>query len=715
MAIIQTIRDKYAKLAGGLIVVALIGFVLMDLGKSSFSASTVAAKVNGEKIDIQDYINYGNSRIEQQKQQNQNQPLNPAQEEQVRDEAWSEMVADILFAGWKEKMGVVVTPAEFKDMFSGAHADQNIKQMFINPETKEYDMEQAVNQYNQLESTTNDTMKRTWAEYKANMMKVRWQSKAGSLIAASLYAPKDVLDAQYKLRNEIAQVEMVQLPLTMIGDDKVTVSEKEINDYIQANKDRFIAKIPLLEMDVVQIPIIASKADSTAFYHKMDSIKTAFTSATNPEEFASIVTGQNVVAQTYTKDVLASLPNKDELLNAAPGTVVGPFVVQGNNYGMARVMEKETLPDSIEVRHILINTKDNTGAQIRTKEEAQKLVDSLAAAIKAGANFDTLAANFSDDDGSKNNGGKYTFTAGQKSSLTKAFGDFAFSGAVGESKVVFVDQNYTGYHYVEILKRSSTTQAASKMVMLFQNLEISEDTKRGINNIANQFAVDASKGAGNFDKETQKLGLQKFPVMANPNSKLVGSLGVSGELIAWATDAKIGDVSPIVIMDNNYVIASLKGKSKKGEIAESTQLKKDVEQMLKNKKKAEMLLKEYNGKGDLNAIASGAGLTPVIVDTVTFNGANNPILNSEVKVLGYIFSKEGQVGKVSPGIAGRQGVYFVKINSKNPVTNTEPRNLVVERKAMTAYIANPYRYFVGAKTQDADIDDRRYKFINKGL
>ena len=53
MAVIQKIRDKYAKVAGGVIVVALIGFVLMDStsgGRSSlFGRDTSVGKINGKK------------------------------------------------------------------------------------------------------------------------------------------------------------------------------------------------------------------------------------------------------------------------------------------------------------------------------------------------------------------------------------------------------------------------------------------------------------------------------------------------------------------------------------------------------------------------------------------------------------------------------------------------------------------------------------------
>src|SRR5690606_4570106 len=104
--------------------------VLTDLGKSGFSNSTTVAKVDGEKIDVQDFLALSNERIEQQRAQSQGQPLTSVQEEQIKDEVWTQMLSNILFENWKEKMGVDVSAAEFKDMFSGIMPDPNVQRTF---------------------------------------------------------------------------------------------------------------------------------------------------------------------------------------------------------------------------------------------------------------------------------------------------------------------------------------------------------------------------------------------------------------------------------------------------------------------------------------------------------------------------------------------------------------------------------------------------------
>ena len=56
MSVIQKIRTKYAKLAGGIIALALVAFILMDAlssrTSSLFGNDTSVLKVDGEAVDV---------------------------------------------------------------------------------------------------------------------------------------------------------------------------------------------------------------------------------------------------------------------------------------------------------------------------------------------------------------------------------------------------------------------------------------------------------------------------------------------------------------------------------------------------------------------------------------------------------------------------------------------------------------------------------------
>src|SRR5690242_11211544 len=76
MSIIQTIRDKYARVAVIAVAVALIGFILIDYisgrGSSLFRGnSTTVGSVNGTKIDELDFERKVQAQEQSQQQQQQ--------------------------------------------------------------------------------------------------------------------------------------------------------------------------------------------------------------------------------------------------------------------------------------------------------------------------------------------------------------------------------------------------------------------------------------------------------------------------------------------------------------------------------------------------------------------------------------------------------------------------------------------------------------------
>jgi parvulin-like peptidyl-prolyl isomerase len=103
------------------------------------------------------------------------------------------------------------------------------------------------------------------------------------------------------------------------------------------------------------------------------------------------------------------------------------------------------------VRHILLMTQGKTDAE---KAEQKKKIEDLLARAKAGEDFAGLARQYSEDPGSKDNGGLYEdFPRGQ---MVKPFDDAAFSVPVGQlSGVVETD---FGYHILQVVDRKRETR-----------------------------------------------------------------------------------------------------------------------------------------------------------------------------------------------------------------------------------------------------------------
>ncbi|OOB80469.1 MAG: hypothetical protein BEN19_04780 [Epulopiscium sp. Nuni2H_MBin003] len=100
--------------------------------------------------------------------------------------------------------------------------------------------------------------------------------------------------------------------------------------------------------------------------------------------------------------------------------------------------------EQVTARHILIGTTDEMGIPLsdELKEEKLALANELLDRIKNGEDIGELAAQYSEDPGSKDNNGEYTFERGK---MVVEFENAAFDSAEGEIWPEPVETSY-GYH-----------------------------------------------------------------------------------------------------------------------------------------------------------------------------------------------------------------------------------------------------------------------------
>jgi len=117
-----------------------------------------------------------------------------------------------------------------------------------------------------------------------------------------------------------------------------------------------------------------------------------------------------------------------------------------------KAYQEETAGDkTASVRHILLLTQ---GKSDQEKAEVRKKIEDILVKAKAGEDFAALAKQFSEDPGSKDNGGLYeNFGRGQ---MVKPFEDAAFSVPVGQISGV-VETTY-GYHIIQVVDRKKETR-----------------------------------------------------------------------------------------------------------------------------------------------------------------------------------------------------------------------------------------------------------------
>ena len=132
-------------------------------------------------------------------------------------------------------------------------------------------------------------------------------------------------------------------------------------------------------------------------------------------------------------------------------------------------------PEMVRASHILIGTRDSSGADLPADKKAQKrkLAEDLQKRAKAGEDFAKLAKENSEDPGSKDKGGEYTFPRGQ---MVPEFEAAAFSLATNQVSDIVTTQY--GYHII----KSSEKIPAKKSDFA----KVSGDIRDGLKQIAVQ-------------------------------------------------------------------------------------------------------------------------------------------------------------------------------------------------------------------------------------
>lgn len=127
-------------------------------------------------------------------------------------------------------------------------------------------------------------------------------------------------------------------------------------------------------------------------------------------------------------------------------------------------------PEQVRASHILIGTRDpNTNTELteEQKKAKRKIADDLLKRARGGEDFAKLAKEFSDDPGSKDNGGEYTFPRGQ---MVPEFEAAAFS--LGTNQISDVIGTQFGYHIIKLSEKIPARKVELD--------KISEDLKEGL-------------------------------------------------------------------------------------------------------------------------------------------------------------------------------------------------------------------------------------------
>ncbi|ANE51777.1 peptidylprolyl isomerase [Flavisolibacter tropicus] len=708
MSVIQQIRDKYARWAVVAIAVSLLGFIMMDAfsGRSGFGRnSTTIGKINGKKIDFLDFDRKVKSQEEMYKQQGYD--MGEAGRQQVLESVWEGEISQQLMQDQFDELGMTIGKKELTDMLFGNNPPQDLKQRFTDPNTGVYNAAAAQQAINELRKSAKPEDKAQFNEYLGSLEFGRMVEKYTSLLTNSTYFPKWFVEKQNVDNSLLGSASFVTVPYASIVDSAVKVSDDDIKKYINEHKKDFEQKDETRSINYVVFSAAPTAADTAATLAQVEALKAQFASATDPGSFVTQQGSTIPYYDAYVGKSKIQVPNKDTIVALPKGAVYGPYQ-DASSFVVARMVDEKVMPDSAKVRHILVQTHNpQTGQVMLDDSTAKKRIDSIFLALKGGANFDTLVARFSDDAGSKENGGLYDYFPQGK--MVKAFNDFAFEKPVGSREIVKTE---FGYHLIEVLGQKGQ-EPHYKIAYLSKAIVPSSETDAAAANAANQFAGESTNLKAfnaNYDKNLKAKGINKLVAQdIRPMDYQITGVGASRQMVKAIFEADKGDVIQPERIGDNYVVAVVTDVNEAG-VQSVNHARATVEPILRNQKKAAQIKQRLGNVTTLETASTVLGQPIQNVDSLHFAGPNSA-LGFESKVIGAVFNAANKGKVVADAIEGQSGVFIVRVNNTAtaPIGNAnvdEQRRMMV----MQARQAMMYRSPIEALKQNADIKDNRAKF-----
>ncbi len=728
--IISKIR-KYSWVAVGLITLSLIFFLVQAATNSStgiFNSNKAPeyGKIAGKEVtqeefaerrgrSILEYLTFNNQVIAYEQGQFQ---LTPQQEFEIGEKSWTDFVNEKIIDDQLEKLGLTITDNEFSNLIYGPDPHPAIKNYYVRySQTGQYDqsvLPTLVEQISNPETQQNNPEARQ--EYYQFISREKYakrdymQSKYMSLFSKSTYVPEWMAKNNYTITNSRVNFAYVNLPYSEIADSTISVSESELKEYYNENKNKF-KQTEGRVLEYVTWEFLPTSADTAATLlelnqsvekmkaAKNDSIYIA-TRSEDPDRY-----GQSNYSRTdfYTQGVDSSVV--DSFFAKPAGSFVGPYFNSGY-YKIAKIKKRENLPDSVDSRHILIAINAD-----RDSATALRLTDSIQTLLNNGGDFAQLAVQFSDDGGqggSKEQGGEIGWST-PAINYVPEFKEYLFKtgeiGKVGKVKTDF------GYHLIEVKERKNNKDFVNVVYL-----------SKGI--IAGKETIDSlEKVSGNFYEkyqtiETFEQGVTEMKLSKKVTQPLAKNLyeitGLPGtrEIITWAYDAKKNEFK-YFSMNDRIVVAYVKDVKVNG-IAELENVKELVEQEVIFEKKAEILKKKFedNMKGatNLQSVASKMSLKIDSVQNAVKGNAYAQVIGLEPKVIGTVFGLE--TGKMSKVITGNRGVYICESILTTPPAETQDYTL--NKNQLTYSMQNKFQGqgMLLELKEKADVEDNRYLFGN---
>jgi peptidyl-prolyl cis-trans isomerase D len=492
-----------------------------------------------------------------------------------------------------------------------------------------------------MEEDNSGRLALVWDYMQNSIVNAQFYNKYNALFQASGTENAIQMRRAIDDNNVTSNVEFVMAPHAMMRDTSIVISDQEIKKYYD-NHLNFYRQKASREIEYAVFQVVPSAEDIAATNADFVRLYDEFATTDNVRAFLQRNSDRQYTDRWFKNGELRSVNADIDDFVTANASGVSPVYTKDNNFFAARILGQASLPDSVYVRHMLFQGTD-----------ANHLADSLIAVLKKGGDFSSLAALYSLDKNSADNG---------------ELGNLGFEKETLSSKETF-NKFY---------------------------------------NDANRLATLAAGSYKNYKAACDSIGIYSHPQTITEATSNYGTINHAKEVTRWAFDHKPGTASNIITVDNNYFfVVAVKKANKEGyadlaDVAE--QIRSNLYSQRFSEKQAEEVGAKIAGLTDIQSVAEVLGSPVSTQEDVSF--ASSLARSMDGSFVGAIAGAE--VDKLTGPIAGSYGTYVFKVTDRNTGSYYTEEDAIAYRNQVNAYFS---QMLLSVMQGDFDVKDYRERFF----
>ena len=656
MAVLETIRVKFGILITVLIAVALLSFIIdpstLQSVSSSMSSKYDVGEIDGKSISYMDFQTDVDKFTAINEIMTGSSVQNEQQQIQVRNAAWQSLVDKYLFVKNARKAGLNVGEEEMLAILSGEIESPVFSQ---NPafcdENGVFSKDLLLEFISYLNSDETGRLKIYWDYLQETAKTQQFYSKYMSLFTQSNINTPLMLSEKIAENNNTFDVEFVMVPYSFPRDTTITVSDKEIKAYYDAHK-KFYKQQASRDIEYVVFEVVPSEADVNAANEALIKVYDEFVGATNMKSFLLANSDRQLDNHWYKAGELNSVSKVVNDYVFGNNASVSGVLADDNTFYAVRVLESKNVPEQVYVKFAP--------------------ADSLLAAAEP-----------------------------QWIPQTPGYED-----VMTAPKGTKVTVNGLVFQVLDV----KDVAPRKRVAILEKNAVAGKETVNGYYAKANTLATKSAGKYETFQKALTEEGVYAHPVnkMLESSNRL-GSIENTKEVTRWAFEAKPGQVSNIITVNNNYfIVAALKGIHKEGYTpveAVSAQISNVLYNQKAGQKKAAEVAEKVAGLEDMAAIAEVLGKTVSTKEDIAFSSLTSTG-GLDLAFVGAASVAED--GKICGPVVGDVGVYVYKVTGRETgafYTEEDAKNRDAQMAQYTTQMVVP------VMMDDAEVVDNRARFF----